>query len=617
MGPSEFSNTVNWDNPWINLMGDTCSTPDLYNSCCPLGAFGMGVPANLLGFQYAHTGNGYAGLISFDAFAMGCSVLINTGWREYLEGHLSSPLVAGQQYCVSFYVSVPDNVAFATQNIGVYLSNSLVSVSCATLPGDASNLPLTPQLQYTGSFITDTVGWTLLEWSYTAAGGEQYITLGNYNDNTNTPYICNNAGAINPQGYYYVDDVSVVLGPCTSCPTLAIDTPTVIDASCYGVATGGFEVVASGGADPYDYYLSIGGNIIDSAINITGNNSFIGLGAGTYIVNVFDDNGCPGTITVVINQPPPVTPVITGVTTFCLGGSTTLDAGSGYSDYFWSNLQNTQTITVTASGDYSVTVTQGGCQGFDTITVLTTSGANATITSTGPYCVFDTAVLLSAVDPGGIWSGAGITDSLAGIFDPSLVGLGSHTVTYQIDGACGDTTTAQILVTSNLDANIDSVGEICSNLPAFNLAAATGGGTWSGPGITNASAGTFNPSIADTGTHQIIYFIGGSCGNSDTISLKVISCEITPVIYIPNIFSPNGDGINDILYVHGQGIESMTLIIYDRWGEKVFESTDPAYGWDGSFRNKQVDSGVFVYFLKAHLITGEDIKYKGNITVVR
>lgn len=213
-GPSELDKATPWRDPYLNLVGDTCSTSDLFNSCSPFGALGVGVPANILGNQAARTGVGYAGIIVYEGFALiGCQSLFGSGWREYLQGTLTEPLVAGQTYCVTFYVSLADNVKFASNNIGVHFSNTQVNVSCATV-GGASNLPLTPQLVYSGPDLIVTNDWQRLQWDYTATGGEQYLVIGNYNNDDNTDYTCVNEGAFNPYAYYYVDDVSVVPEPC-------------------------------------------------------------------------------------------------------------------------------------------------------------------------------------------------------------------------------------------------------------------------------------------------------------------------------------------------------------------------------------------------------------------
>ena len=90
-----------------------------------------------------------------------------------------------------------------------------------------------------------------------------------------------------------------------------------------------------------------------------------------------------------------------------------------------------------------------------------------------------------------------------------------------------------------------------------------------------------------------------------------------PNIFIPNAFSPNNDNNNDILYVRGKGIEEFYLAIYNRWGEKVFETTDINTGWDGTYKGQLMDPAVFVYYLKATCINENVFEKKGNITLVR
>lgn len=217
LGPSEFSNATDWNDPFVNSIGDTCSTSDLYNTCNFLGAFGVGVPANILGTEPARTGNGYAGIILSEQIAFfGCTSFGGSNWREYAMGRLASPLVAGQTYCVTFYVSLADNAKFATDDIGVHFSNTPFSVSCASAGNGP--LPVTPQLVWAGGSLNNATGWTELQWSYVAMGGEQFITIGNFLNDGATSTTCENSSAINPYAYYYIDDVSVIQGTCGVLP---------------------------------------------------------------------------------------------------------------------------------------------------------------------------------------------------------------------------------------------------------------------------------------------------------------------------------------------------------------------------------------------------------------
>jgi gliding motility-associated-like protein len=88
------------------------------------------------------------------------------------------------------------------------------------------------------------------------------------------------------------------------------------------------------------------------------------------------------------------------------------------------------------------------------------------------------------------------------------------------------------------------------------------------------------------------------------------------VAAVPNAFSPNGDGNNDVLYVLGT-VLNMDFVVYNRWGQQVFKTSDRSQGWDGTFNGVEQNSGVFAYRLTGVLPNGERVEKKGNITLVR
>ncbi|MFZ9954916.1 MAG: gliding motility-associated C-terminal domain-containing protein [Flavobacteriales bacterium] len=101
-----------------------------------------------------------------------------------------------------------------------------------------------------------------------------------------------------------------------------------------------------------------------------------------------------------------------------------------------------------------------------------------------------------------------------------------------------------------------------------------------------------------------------------TVYVYDVKCDENDV-YVPNIFTPNGDGKNDMLYVRGNNIVELYFTIYDRWGEKVFETTDQKIGWDGVFKGMSSDPAVFVYYLTVKCPGDKEFFTKGNITVIR
>ena len=100
-----------------------------------------------------------------------------------------------------------------------------------------------------------------------------------------------------------------------------------------------------------------------------------------------------------------------------------------------------------------------------------------------------------------------------------------------------------------------------------------------------------------------------------TIFVKQVVCG-EPNIFFPNAFTPNGDGQNDVLFVRGNGLESIYFAIYNRWGEQVFESNSQDVGWDGTYKGKVVQTDVYGYYLKVNCIGGEEYETQGNVTVL-
>ncbi|MCC7331526.1 MAG: hypothetical protein IT232_02860, partial [Flavobacteriales bacterium] len=399
VGPSELNKAANWVDPYISIVGDTCSTSDLYNACNTLGSMGVDVPANILGTEPARTGNGYAGIIIYEGMALmpnDCNSAGGSGWREYLEGELTTPLTAGQQYCVSFWVSLADNVKWASNNFAVHFSNSLIAINCSTVGSnsDLGSYGVTPQLTYAGSPILTTNGWTKLEWTYLATGGEKFITIGNFNGNSGTNYVCSNASVMNPYAYYYVEDVSVVPNACT----------TVNLTVCK--ETNG-DLTVSGGTGPYTWAQWM-------------------PASSTPITNQTECQACGYSWTF-------------GT---CLNGmtpATTCNTPAGYVNF------GTGTTVTPPGGATQIKVTDGGGNFYE-ITDLSTvpncsASCDATINPAGPFCANASAVNLTAAEIGGTWSGTGITNATNGTFNPTTAGVGSHVITYTISGSCGSTDT--------------------------------------------------------------------------------------------------------------------------------------------------------------------------------
>jgi len=118
-------------------------------------------------------------------------------------------------------------------------------------------------------------------------------------------------------------------------------------------------------------------------------------------------------------------------------------------------------------------------------------------------------------------------------------------------------------------------------------------------------------SVNGTGTLTIDSFI------------VVENCDTPNLFFIPNTFSPNDDGVNDVLFVRGSGIKNIKLFIYDRWGEKVFELSTVNYqlstnnGWDGTYKGKKLNTAVFAWYAEVEFLDDSKIYRKGNVTLIK
>jgi gliding motility-associated-like protein len=118
------------------------------------------------------------------------------------------------------------------------------------------------------------------------------------------------------------------------------------------------------------------------------------------------------------------------------------------------------------------------------------------------------------------------------------------------------------------------------------------------------------------GTYNVCLTATNQYGCTDTVC-KPVRGMVIPLVDVPTGFTPNGDGINDVVYVKGYGVEKMTFRIFNRWGEKIFESTDKNIGWDGRYKNVIQEMEVYGYTLSVTFFDGSKDFKKGNITLLK
>lgn len=227
---------------------------------------------------------------------------------------------------------------------------------------------------------------------------------------------------------------------------------------------------------------------------------------------------------------------------------------------------------------------------------------------------------LSTGATGWQWSFPGASPATSTVQNPSTVCYatpGTYSATLiASNGTLFDTATQTVTVFPDPLAN---AGADVSAAPGDSVTLnGTGGGTyaWSpAAGLSCTACQSPVATIGSSSSYVLTVTDANGCTDTDIIN---ISSEIRcGDVFVPTAFSPNGDSENDILYVMGDCITTMEFAVFDRWGEKVFSTTDRTIGWDGKYLGKALDTNVFVYYLKGTLQNGTDISLKGNISLIK
>lgn len=307
-------------------------------------------------------------------------------------------------------------------------------------------------------------------------------------------------------------------------------------------------------------------------------------------------------------------------------GSLTVSPSGGMSPYLytWSNGGNTQSINNICAGTYIVTVEdQQGCQTVDTFALMEPPLLQYSGAPTPVNCDVACNGTITGYAQGGTppltfsWNNGGTTEDLSSLCQ------GAYYLTVTDDNGCEALDTFFVLVDyiyANIDvwADDDTIYQGQSTdlhstpIPGVNY-------TWDPPeGLSNIydTDPTASPDV--TTTYYVELDDGYGCKYLDSLTIFVLEVFcFEPYIFIPNSFTPNGDGQNDVLYVRSQYIDEMYFAIYDRWGEKVFESTDPMNGWDGTFMGEMLEPAVYDYYIEIRCYNQLQFFKKGNITLLR
>lgn len=275
-----------------------------------------------------------------------------------------------------------------------------------------------------------------------------------------------------------------------------------------------------------------------------------------------------------------------------------------------------------------ITTTKDGCK--DTAIVqVDLASANGTINSNKTVCSGTATNLLATGGFAYHWSpSTGLNNATI----PNPLAIPTVTTTYTVEiklkNALGDTCTQTLSTTVtvinplsiSLTATADKDTVLSTEFTNIHaIVDTTFKIQWSPTtGVEKPHAYTtkVTPKVTTTYTVTILDSLG--CARTASVTIYVISMECDQdIAFVPNTFTPNSDGKNDVLYVRSNNLTEIYFAIHNRWGELVFETTDLEKGWDGTYKGMKVDPAVFAWYLKGTCNNGNAFFKKGNVTVIK
>lgn len=418
---------------------------------------------------------------------------------------------------------------------------------------------------------------------------------------------------------------------------------TASPANCHGASDGSFQFSIADGTPPFQYsWERIGTGVPAGAGTLTNLNQLETVGnlpAGTYFVTVSDNFGNDVIVFGEVTEPPPLVSEVQlsdyqGFHVSCFGkmdGSVGLTVSGGAPPYIflWNNGNTSANLQNLSAGNYQCTVTDAsGCSLLAQANLASPEKLVSEVQFDKPGCDgLNTGSIQVLTTEGGVvpyaysLSGTGFGSET----DYTDLPPGHYTLTVRDANGCtfteSTTFTTPFIPEIELgpDLTVD-LGESTRFKLLFNVPLDTF--IWSPlPGLSCYDCPQPDAMPYHATTYTLTVVAPGGCTDSDNVTVIVLDKRD---VYVPNIFSPDDDGINETFTVYGgpEVLTVTTLQVYSRWGELMFlrdalAANDEQNGWDGTFRGKPVSPGVYTWLAEVEFLDGVVLQYEGSVTIVR
>jgi gliding motility-associated-like protein len=325
-------------------------------------------------------------------------------------------------------------------------------------------------------------------------------------------------------------------------------------------------------------------------------------------VAVTDSNGCSNRDSLLISPGSLPNLQLGPDTTLCEGETVLLApqlSGSGY-DFLWSNGAATPAISVSQAGIYWVEATQqaSGCSGRDSVLINFLQNPDPVLPPDTLVCDSNRIVLFPGTFDSYLWSD-GSTDSILTVTLP-----GDYSVSVSNGGICTDSALIHIEFGNYPSPDLGPDLDLCLEDPRILFLSPEPDAT------VRWSNGSTDWSMEFTQTGDYWAEVTNECGTVRD-SIRVDYAREFQEPFIPNVFSPNGDGVIDCYRVENPRSQSFMMQIFDRWGRLMYETRNINDCWNGTYRGKPAPAGVFVVMVHLEACNGATVTKSGTVTLVR
>ncbi len=300
--------------------------------------------------------------------------------------------------------------------------------------------------------------------------------------------------------------------------------------------------------------------------------------------------------------------------TLCNGQAGTLTVQGSATSYTWSTSASADTISVSAAGVYTVSGSNQCGISSATVAVDAEQTPTLSITATSTIVCPNEGTILT-VNGGSMpyyWSHSSIIGN--------TVGAGYGTYSVVCASACGTASASIVIAQHTVSASFSATpvsGPSPLNVSFTNNSVNAVNYSWFfGNGHSSTSTNPGPQAYTGPGTYTIVLVASnGNCQAYDTLTVTVLA-EM-PYLVVPNVFTPNGDHVNDLFKVSSSGIKIFQCTIYDRWGIEMFSWNDPASGWDGTKGGNSATDGTYFYVIEGKDLSDKTFSQRGAFVLTR